>query len=129
MLYFSLTFNKLKDNEPTRQSSTRAPWWSTFTKVTVTDLPLPTIVPDVTPPTSSVSNLMTEATTTVTTTAVLDNKQHNSDYHIKYNTVRFQPVPSMVKHNNASKPQFLQPHSSNTIGKLINVTGDKIKNH
>ena len=122
MLYFSLTFNKLKDNEPTRQSSTRAPWWSTFTKVTVTESPMVTAVPDPTP--TTLSNLMTEATT-----AVLDNKQHNSDYHIKYNTVRFQPVPSMVKHNNASKPQFLQPHSSNTIGKLINVTGDKIKNH
>ena len=103
---FSLTFNKIKDDVASIETSSKAPWWMAFTKVTETT---------------------TISTTEKTSTTILatPEKPHDAqNIPVNYNTVKFEPVPSLTVSNIASKPQLQQPHSSNTIGKLINVTGD-----
>jgi len=101
----SLTFNKIKDDsEATIETSSKAPWWMAFTKVTDT---------------TTISTTETYSTTKLTTP---EKTNDALSIPVNFNTVKFEPVPSLTVGDIASKPQLQQPHSSNTIGKLINVT-------
>ena len=119
-----MTFNKLRDvpDESREEPSTQAvPWWATFTR------------PPARPDTVTVSSV---TASTAATAAI--SKSHNSvakpwqdehehdddgDENVVFNTVRFQPVPSLAekrKSQNKGRP------GADTVGKLINVTGHKL---
>ena len=117
-----MTFNKLRDvpDESREEPSTQTvPWWATFTR------------PPARPDTVTVSTAATAATAAIS-------KSHNSvaepwqdenehdddgDENVVFNTVRFQPVPSLVE-KRKSQNKKRRP-GADTVGKLINVTGHK----
>ena len=118
-----MTFNKLREvpDESREEPSTQAvPWWATFTR------------PPARPDTVTVSSV---TASTAATAAI--SKSHNSvaepwedenehdddgDENVVFNTVRFQPVPSLAEKR---KSQNKKRPVSDTVGKLINVTGHK----
>ena len=130
-----MTFNKLRDvpDETREEPSTQAvPWWATFTR--------PPARPDtVTVSSVTASTAATAGTAGTAATAAISKSHHsvaepwededehddNGDENVVFNTVRFQPVPSLAekrKSQNKGRP------GADTVGKLINVTGRK-SNH
>ena len=125
-----MTFNKLRDvpDEIREETSTKAvPWWATFTRpparpdtVTVSTVTASTAA------TAAPSNLHEESHTTGSVAEPReDENEHDDDGDEKvvFNTVRFQPVPSLAEKR---KSQNKRRPAADTVGKLINVTGHKL---
>ena len=125
-----MTFNKLRDvpDEIREETSTKAvPWWATFTRpparpdtVTVSTVTASTAA------TAAPSNLHEESHTTGSVAEPReDENEHDDDGDEKvvFNTVRFQPVPSLAEER---KSQNKRSPAADTVGKLINVTGHKL---
>ena len=125
-----MTFNKLRDvpDEIREETSTKAvPWWATFTRpparpdtVTVSTVTASTAA------TAAPSNLHEESHTTGSVAEPReDENEHedDGDEKVVFNTVRFQPVPSLAERR---KSQNKRRPVADTVGKLINVTGRKL---
>ena len=128
-----MTFNKLRDvpDEIREETSTKAvPWWATFTQPparpdtvtvsTVTASSAATAAP------AAPSNLHEESHTTGSVAEPReDENEHedDGDEKVVFNTVRFQPVPSLAEKR---KSQNKRRPVADTVGKLINVTGRKL---
>ena len=134
-----MTFNKLRDvpDEIREETSTKAvPWWATFTRPparpdtvtvsTVTASTAATAATAATVATSAPSNLHEESHTTGSVAEPReDENEHedDGDEKVVFNTVRFQPVPSLAE---GRKSQNKRRPVADTVGKLINVTGRKL---
>lgn len=114
--FLSLTFNKIEDDSKNVESSTKTPWWSIYTKKS-------TYRPSTTTPTTTSTTYTTRITltsiTSITSTTRTNTRTITSTTRTTStpppNRVRFRPVPGIGK---------APPRTINTIGKLINVTGE-----
>ena len=110
--FLSLTFNKIEDDSKNVESSTKTPWWSIYTKK-------PTFRPSTTTPTTTSTTYTTRialtSITSITSTTRTTTTSARTTSTPPPNRVRFRPVPGIGK---------APPRTINTIGKLINVTGE-----
>ena len=119
MYLFSLTFNKLKDvPEVKKETSTQSvPWWATFTQPPARPSTVSSVV------TSTAAYTAADSAAQEVTDEPREDESEDDyddeDDKVVFNTVRFQPVPGLEKRKSQNKRR----PGSDTVGKLINVTG------
>ena len=119
MYLFSLTFNKLKDvPEVKKETSTQSiPWWATFTQPPARPSTVGSVV------TSTAAYTAADSAAQEVTDEPREDESEDDyddeDDKVVFNTVRFQPVPGLEKRKSQNKRR----PGSDTVGKLINVTG------